>query len=88
MNSWNPFVKTVRIPSMGELSKRLVWINGKRHKQTVSDNCDLFLSPPTHEYGTLDFHLFDEILQAGYDYAKPKIKAFTEDDEYKWIISK
>ena len=65
-NSWNPFVKTVRVPSMGELSTRLIWVNSSRQQQKIEENCDLFLSPEVHEYGTLDYHLFDEIFELGY----------------------
>ena len=84
-NSWNPFVKTVRVPSMGELSQKLIWVNSSKQNFTIADNCDLFLSPPVHEYGTLDYHLFDEIFEHGYNHTLPRIEAFLRDPENQWI---
>ncbi len=83
-NSWNPFQKTVRVPSMGELSQLLIWVNSSRQQQKLADNCDLFLSPPVHEYGTLDYHRFDEIFELGYMYSKQKIKEFIKDEQ--WVV--
>ncbi len=85
-NSWNPFVKTVRVPSMGELGSRLIWVYSSRQQQKIEDNCDLFLSPEVHQYGTLDYHMFDEIFDIGYKYTKPRIEAFLEDPENRWIL--
>merc|ERR1719223_1571317 len=54
LNSWNPFVKTVRVPSMGELSSKLIWISSKKHLSNVAESVDLFLVPPVEDYGTLE----------------------------------
>jgi lysophospholipid hydrolase len=77
-------VETVRVPSMGELGQRLIWVYSSKQQQKIEDNCDLFLAPPVHEYGTLDYHLFDDIYQLGYDYSKPKIEAFIK--ENRWVV--
>jgi lysophospholipid hydrolase len=71
---------------MGELNTRLIWVHSTKQQQEVADQCDLFLSPPVHEYGTLDYHLFDEIYNLGYEYSKPKIEAFIKQKEYEWIV--
>uniref|UniRef100_A0A7S1BAF7 PNPLA domain-containing protein n=1 Tax=Corethron hystrix TaxID=216773 RepID=A0A7S1BAF7_9STRA len=74
-NSWNPFARTVKVPSMGDISQKLAWVNSQRHKESVvRSGVDLFLSPPVGEYGTLEFDKFDEIVQVGYDYAKPIVQ--------------
>lgn len=71
---------------MGELGSKLIWVNASKEQEELATKCDLFLCPPVHEYGTLDYHLFDEIFQLGYEYAKPKIEAFINREENKWVI--
>lgn len=87
-NSLNPWTKTVRIPSMGELSQKLIWANSAQKQKNLADDCDLFLAPPVQTYGTLDYHLFDEIYELGYNYTKHRIEDFLRDAEYQWILSK
>jgi len=84
-NSWNPFVKTVCVPSMGDLSQKLMWVSAMRHLTTANKSVDLFLTPPVHEYGTLEFDKFDEIFEKSYEYAKPMIKEFLK--EKPWLAS-
>lgn len=81
-NSWNPFVKTVRVPSMGDINERLSWISAERFKKTNIDKIDLFLSPPVDDYGTLEYSKYDEIVQIGYDYAKPLVEQWAQEHCY------
>jgi lysophospholipid hydrolase len=82
-NSWNPFVKTVRVPSMGDINERLSWISAERFKKHVVENkIDLFLRPPVDDYGTLEFNKYDEIVQIGYDYAKPLVEQWAREHGY------
>lgn len=51
-NSLNPFVKTVKVPSMGDISDMLVWVSADRHRKTVVLRAsDLCLKPPVQQYG-------------------------------------
>lgn len=75
-NSWNPFTKTVNIPSMGDISERLAWVSGERHRKKVREYIDLFLQPPVGNFGTLEYDKFDEIVSLGYEYAKPRVDNF------------
>ena len=77
-NSWNPFVKTVKIPSMGDISERLAWVNGDVQKKKVREDIDLFLQPPVANYGVLEYDKFDEIVQIGYEHAKPRVENFVK----------
>lgn len=77
-NSWNPFVKTVKIPSMGDISERLAWVSADRHKKKVKEHIDLFLEPPVANYGVLEYDKFDEIVKLGYEYAKPRVESFAK----------
>lgn len=79
-NSLNPFVKTVRVPSMGELSQKLIWVSAVKHLSKMKDCADLFLSPPVENYGTLEYEKFDEIFMKGYDYATPRVQAFLKEN--------
>ena len=82
-NSWNPFVKTVRVPSMGDINERLAWISSERYKkQVVESKIDLFLRPPVDDYGTLEFDKYDEIVQIGYEYAKPLVEQWAKEHGY------
>jgi len=84
-NSLNPFAETVRVPSMAEISRKLIWVSSVNHRAAVKENADLFLTPPVQQYGTLEFDRFDEIVEAGYQYAKPRIDAFIERNP--WVVS-
>lgn len=75
-NSWNPFVKTVNVPSMGDISDSLRWVSSDQHRRRMESVADLHFRPPIQEYGTLEFDKFDEIVEKGYDYAKPIVDEF------------
>jgi len=70
-NSWNPFVKTVHVPSMGDISDMLIWVSSEQKRKAVNLISDLHLTPPVQDIGTLEFDKFDEIVEKGYLYAKP-----------------
>jgi len=84
-NSLNPFVHTVSVPSMGDLSQKLMWVSANKHLTTVKDSFDLLLTPPVHNYGTLEYDKFDEIYEKGYQHAKPLIEQFLK--EKPWLAS-
>lgn len=81
-NSWNPFVKTVKVPSMGDISERLAWVSADRHKKKVKEDVDLFLEPPVGNYRTLEFDKFDEIVARGYEYAKPRVEKWVKNNPH------
>jgi len=82
-NSWNPFVQTVKVPSMGDINERLSWVSSERTKKDIIKNkVDLFLRPPVGNFGTLEFDKIDEIVKIGYDYAKPLVEKWAEENRY------
>ena len=86
LNSWNPFAKTVRVPSMGELSQKLIWVSSLQHLKTVvNKHVDLFIVPPVEHYGTLEYDKFDEIFEKAYIDAKPRVDSFLE--KRPWLVS-
>lgn len=85
-NSLNPFAKTASIPSWGDVNELLLWVASQRKLETESvDTADLFLKPPVKHYGTLEFDKFDEIVDVGYQYAKPLVNKFVK--ENPWVVS-
>lgn len=78
-NKLNPFSKTVSVPSMGDVSAALAYVASEQHKDRIRDECiDLYVRPPVKDYGTLQFDKMNEIIQVGYDYALPRIRAWAE----------
>ncbi|TMW64222.1 hypothetical protein Poli38472_012844 [Pythium oligandrum] len=76
-NKLNPFSKTVIVPSMGDVSAALAYVSSEQHKERMKAECiDLYLRPPVNDYGTLQFDKKDEIIQVGYEYALPRVKAW------------
>lgn len=45
-NSLNPFSKTVKVPSMGDISDLLVWASSGKHLRNSQLISDLYLMPP------------------------------------------
>ncbi|KAG6976770.1 hypothetical protein JG688_00001013 [Phytophthora aleatoria] len=76
-NKLNPFAKTVAVPSMGDVSAALAYVSSEQHKDRIKEECvDLYLRPPVKDYGTLEFNKKDEIIEVGYKYALPRVKAW------------
>jgi len=84
-NSWNPFVKTVQVPSMGDISDMLIWISSEQHRKAVKIVSDLHLTPPIQDIGTLEYDKFDEIVEKSYIYAKPIVDEWVSKNP--WLIS-
>ena len=84
-NSWNPFCKTVQVPSMSDVSDMLIWINSEQHRKSVRIVSDLHLTPPVQDVGTLEYDKFDEIVDTSYRYAQPLIADWVEANP--WLIS-
>jgi lysophospholipid hydrolase len=83
-NSWNPFVKTVKVPSMGDISDMLIWVSSEQHRKSVKVVSDLHLTPPVEDVGTLEYDRFDEIIEKSYEYAKPIVDEFVRQNP--WIV--
>lgn len=84
-NSWNPFVKTVNVPSMGDISEMLIWVSSEQHRRAVKSCSDLHLTPPIQHIGTLEYDKFDEIVEKSYEYAKPVVDEWVRRNP--WMVS-
>lgn len=64
-----------KIPSMGDISASLAFVSSMQHRDHMKSNyINLYLKPPVGHYSVLQFDKMDEIVEAGYIYAKPLIK--------------
>lgn len=79
-NSLNPFAKTVKVPSMGDLSYMLSWCSSEKHRRDSRRICDLYLKPPVSYIGTLEYDKFDEIIEQSYIYSKDIIRTWVKDN--------
>lgn len=73
------------VPSMGDLSELLIWVSSEQHRKSVAAVSDLHLTPPVQHIGTLEYDKFDEILDAGYNYAKPIVDEWVRQNP--WLVS-
>jgi lysophospholipid hydrolase len=84
-NSWNPFVKTVNVPFMGNISDVLVWVASERHRKAVKIVSDLHLTPPVSDVGTLEYERFYKVVEKLYEYAKPLVAEFVK--KHPWLVT-
>ena len=69
---------------MGDINNHLAWVQSENERSKVKENLKdgLFLRPPVGEFGTLDFHRFDEIVDIGYEYALPLVRKWAKENGY------
>jgi len=84
-NSWNPFLKTVQVPSMGDISDMLIWVSSEKHRKAVKLVSDLHFTPPIQDVGTLEYDRFDEVVEKSYLYAKPIVDEWVRLNP--WLVS-
>jgi lysophospholipid hydrolase len=70
---------------MGDISELLIWVSSENHRKSVVAVTDLHLTPPVQDYGTLEYDKFDEIMEKGYEYAKPIVDEWVKQNP--WLVS-
>ncbi|KAH7017727.1 hypothetical protein EDB80DRAFT_564135 [Ilyonectria destructans] len=70
-NRWNPFSSHPNPPTLAEIQARLAYVSSvdALERAKTMAGC-IYMRPPIDEYGTLDFHKFDELYLLGYTYGK------------------
>lgn len=68
-NRWNPFGKTIRVPTLPEIQSRLAYVSCVRQLEEVkkSDYCT-YIRPPIDRFKTMQFGSFDEIFEVGHSH--------------------
>ncbi|KAF5025829.1 hypothetical protein F66182_2162 [Fusarium sp. NRRL 66182] len=71
VNRWNPFSSHPNPPTLAEIQGRLAYVSSvdALERAKTMAGC-LYMRPPIDDYGTLDFHKFDELHQLGYKYGQ------------------
>ncbi|KAF4587492.1 Lysophospholipase like protein [Ophiocordyceps camponoti-floridani] len=66
-NRWNPLSAHPNPPTLAEIQGRLAYVSSvdALERAKTMAGC-VYMRPPIDEYGTLDFHKFDEVYRLGY----------------------
>ncbi|RDA95174.1 hypothetical protein CP533_1895 [Ophiocordyceps camponoti-saundersi (nom. inval.)] len=66
-NRWNPLSAHPNPPTLAEIQGRLAYVSSvdALERAKTMAGC-VYMRPPVDEYGTLDFHKFDELYRLGY----------------------
>ncbi len=78
-NWLNPFRQRLRVPNIYTVFDRATMLYSMHQAAVLKSNfADLYLHPPTDDFGLLDFKLLERIVETGYQYALPKIGTWKE----------
>ena len=65
--SWiNPFGTPMQVPSIASILTRTVSLRQRTPEAVEQDDADLLFEPPSGGHKLLDWHAFDQIVEAGY----------------------
>ncbi len=64
------------VPDIATVLMRTTIISSIHNAAAVIRDSDLYLQPPIGQFGLLEFKSFERIVEAGYSYAKEKLKSF------------
>jgi predicted acylesterase/phospholipase RssA len=76
--SWlNPFGPKLRVPNIQAILERVTMLGGIRQaNELLHGAMDLYIRPPTDEFGFLEMHKLDTIADIGYRFASVEIEAW------------
>lgn len=79
-NRWNPFSSHPNPPTLAEIQGRLAYVSSvdALERAKTMPGC-IYMRPPVDDYGTLDFHKYDELYQMGYRFGKEFLQKLRED---------
>ncbi|XP_022650715.1 neuropathy target esterase sws-like isoform X3 [Varroa destructor] len=85
------FGEPVKIPNSAEIQSRLAYVSCVRQLEEVktSDYC-MYVRPPIDKYKTLQFGLFNEIMEVGYQHGRTLfagMKAVQHDRKMKFFVT-
>jgi predicted acylesterase/phospholipase RssA len=77
--SWvNPFKRAIRVPTIMTIMVRVAVVNSLFRKEVAMRQADFLVDVPVDAYGLLDFQALDEMVDAGYEHARERIRAWSE----------
>lgn len=69
-----------KIPQMAEIQSRLAYVSSvKQLDEAKSIDGVLYLRPPVHVYGTLEFGKYQDIYEVGYEYGKKVVEIWEKE---------
>ena len=80
-----PFFRKYRVPSLATTILKATEIGTQNQVRESGKDADLLLRPPVRKFGLTEVKSFDEIVDAGYEYAKKELQKWqkSQNTEYK-----
>ena len=72
----NPFERSIYVPGIAATMMRAVMVASERKSREVELMADFYLRPPVDRFRMDDFARIDEIVQAGYEYARGEVRSW------------
>lgn len=84
-NRWNPLSSHPNPPTLAEIQGRLAYVSSvdALERAKTMPGC-IYMRPPVDDYGTLDFHKFDEVYQMGFKFGQDFLHKLKEDGGFPW----
>ena len=79
-SGWSLLVnrKRTELPSILAIIMRTVMLSSAHNRERVAGDIDLLIAPEIAPFGMFEWHRLDEIVQAGYDAARPALARWLE----------
>ena len=75
----NPFKQKIAFPGILDIMMRTIMVGSANKENQAKKAADFDFHPPVSHFGLLEFEAIDEIIDAGYRYAKGKISELRKD---------
>lgn len=84
-NRWNPLSPHPNPPTLAEIQGRLAYVSSvdALERAKTMPGC-IYMRPPVDDYGTLDFHKFDEVFRMGFKFGQEFLRKLKEDGGFPW----
>lgn len=73
----SPFHDDVNVPKISDIMIRTLMVGSRRKAEEVKELADYYLQPPLDRFKMDDYVKIDEIVEAGYRYAKDHVASWT-----------
>lgn len=70
----NPFKKSIKMPNILEIMMRTMMLGSADKARVTEKSADVCLAVPLKQFGFMEFSALEKIVEAGYRYAKKKLK--------------
>ncbi|MCP4132528.1 MAG: cyclic nucleotide-binding domain-containing protein [bacterium] len=76
-----PFKKRIDVPTIKDLLVQSTMLSSVQKKKMVKREADIYLQPPVDRFNVMDMEAYEDIAEAGYQYAKEKIAEWLQQKE-------